>query len=309
MPAFAQDNTPSGPETIDQAIPIDPAFVLGKVEAWVVAFQRLLPNIAVAVVVFALFLLAAWIVKRSFIAWAKRRDRTNLGEVLGSFLRWVVIVAGGLIALTIVIPSLKPGDLVAGLGIGSVAIGFAFKDILQNWLAGLLLLLRQPFRLNDQIVINGYEGTVRRIETRATIIATYDGRDIIVPNAEVYSNAVTVNTAHEKRRSDYDVGIGYGDSIDVARETILECLAEVDGVEKEPAPEVLVWDLASSTVNLRVRWWTNSLRTDVVHVRSGVLETIKKALDRAGIDMPFDTQGAAFPRPVGRNRWAARFAA
>ena len=294
MQAFAQENTVAAPETIDEAITIDPAFVLGKVEAWVVAFQRLLPNMAVAVVVFALFLLAGWIVKRSFVSWAKRRDRSNLGDVLGSFLRWVVIVAGGLIALTIVIPSLKPGDLVAGLGIGSVAIGFAFKDILQNWLAGLLLLLRRPFRPNDQIVINGYEGTVQRIETRATIIKTYDGRDIIVPNAEVYSNAVTVNTAYERRRSDYDVGIGYGDSIDLARETILKCIAEVKGVEQEPAPEVLVWDLASSTVNLRVRWWTNSLRTDVVHVRAGVLETMKKALDKAGIDMPFDTQVLLF---------------
>ena len=294
MNAFAQTTKATASDTLDEAVPLDPAFVLGKIEGWVVSFQRLLPNIVVALLLFGLFVLAGWVVKRSFISWAKRRDRANLGEVLGSFMRWVVIVAGGLIALTIVIPSLKPGDLVAGLGIGSVAIGFAFKDILQNWLAGVLLLLRQPFRPNDQIIIDGYEGTVRRIETRATIISTYDGRDIIVPNADVYSNAVTVNTAHEYRRSEYDVGIGYGDSIDVARAAILECIADVEGVEKKPATEVLVWELAASTVNLRVRWWTNSLRTDVVHVRSAVLESVKKALDAAGIDMPFDTQVLLF---------------
>lgn len=278
------------PDTAEEAIRLDPAFIYSKLEAWVIGFQRLLPNIVVAIVVFLLFVFAAWVVRRSFNAWATRHDRNNLGEVLGSFIRWVIIAFGSLIALTIVIPSLRPGDLVAGLGIGSVAIGFAFKDILQNWLAGLLLLLRQPFRPGDQIVINGYEGTVRRIETRATIIETYDGRRVIVPNADVYSNSVVVNTAHSRRRSEYDVGIGYGDSIDTAREAIIGAMAGVGGTESEPAPEVLVWDLAAYSVNLRVRWWTSSTQTEVVHVRAVALEAIKKALDGAGIDMPFETQ-------------------
>ncbi|MCB1466990.1 MAG: mechanosensitive ion channel family protein [Rhizobiaceae bacterium] len=289
-PASTASPQPGAPETIDQAVTLDPAFVLGKIESWIIGFQKLLPNIGVAIVLFGIFVLVGMGVKRGVHVWARRRDRGNLGEVLGSFLRWLVILAGALIALTIVIPSLKPGDLVAGLGIGSVAIGFAFKDILQNWLAGLLLLLRQPFRPNDQIVVNGFEGTVQRIETRATIIRTYDGRQVILPNSDVYSNAVVVNTAHESRRSEYDVGIGYGDSIDVAREVILEAISGIEGIESATKPEVLVWDLAASTVNLRVRWWTNSLRTDVVHVRSKVLEAVKKALDAAGIDMPFETQ-------------------
>ncbi|HEV7415643.1 MAG TPA: mechanosensitive ion channel family protein [Tianweitania sediminis] len=289
-PATVTTPPPDAPETVDQAVNLDPAYMLDKVESWVVGFQRLLPNIAVALVVFALFFLVGWLVRRSFLRWAALHDRDNLGDVLGSFLRWIIVAAGTLIALTIVIPSLKPGDLVAGLGIGSVAIGFAFKDILQNWLAGLLLLIRQPFRPGDQIVVKDYEGTVQRIETRATIIKTYDGRSAIIPNADVYSNAVIVNTAHQTRRSDYDVGIGYGDSIDEARAAILEAVSGIDGVEANPAPEALVWDLAASTVNLRVRWWTNSVRTDVVHVKAQVLEAIKKALDAAGIDMPFETQ-------------------
>lgn len=210
--------------------------------------------------------------------------------MLGSLIRWLIVLLGALLALTIVIPSLRPGDLLAGLGIGSVAIGFAFKDILQNWLAGLLILIQRPFKVGDQIVVNDYEGTVEWIEIRATIIAQYDGRRAIIPNAEVYSNAVTVNTARPTRRSDYDVGIGYGDDIEAARAAILEALAGVDGIEAKPAPEVLVWDLAASAVVLRVRWWTKSVRTDVVHVKAAVLEAIKHALDAAGIDMPFDTQ-------------------
>ncbi|WP_245415002.1 mechanosensitive ion channel family protein [Aureimonas flava] len=289
-PAAVDALAADAPRTVDQAVRVDPAFVLSKIETWVVGFQRLLPNIVVAIVLFALVFAVAWAVERSFRSWANRHDRSNLGAVLGSFVKWVILLVGGLLALTIVIPSLNPGDLIAGLGIGSVAIGFAFKDILQNWLAGLLILIQRPFGVGDQIVVNGYEGTVEWIETRATIIAMYDGRRVIIPNADVYSHAVTVNTARPTRRSQYDVGIGYGDDIEGARRAILEAIRSVPGIETEPAPEVLVWELAGSSVNLRVRWWTNSKRTNVVHVQSAVLEAVKQALDGVGIDMPYPTQ-------------------
>jgi len=300
--AFAQTSTSAAvdelaagaPQTVDQAVRVDPAFVLSKIETWVVGFQRLLPNILVALILFAVAVGIAWTVERSFRAWANKHDRSNLGAVLGSFVKWVILLFGGLLALTIVIPSLNPGDLIAGLGIGSVAIGFAFKDILQNWLAGLLILIQRPFGVGDQIVVNGYEGTVEWIETRATIIAMYDGRRVIIPNANVYSNAVTVNTARPTRRSQYDVGIGYGDDIEGARRAILEAIAQVPGIEADPRPEVLVWDLAGSSVNLRVRWWTQSKRTNVVHVQAAVLEAIKNALDSLGIDMPYPTQVVLF---------------
>lgn len=291
----AADAASSGPpQTLDQAVNLDPAFALNKVETWVIGFQKLLPNIVVGVVIVVIFWIVGWAVGRGFNTWAKRRSRDNLGEVLGSFLKWVIILLGILFGLTVIIPSLNPADLLAGLGVGSVAIGFAFKDILQNWLAGLLLLVRQPFQVGDQIIVNGYEGTVEWIETRATIITTYDRRRVIIPNADVYSNAVTVNTAHEFRRSQYDVGIGYGDDIHRAREVILEALARTPGIEAEPKSEVLVWDLAASWVTLRVRWWTNSTRIDVVHAQASALEEIKSALDAAKIDMPFETNMLLF---------------
>ncbi|MEE2950175.1 MAG: mechanosensitive ion channel family protein [Pseudomonadota bacterium] len=279
---------------MDQAVTLEPAFALGKIEDWVIGFQKLLPNIVVGLVVIAIFWMVGWLFDRAFNRWARRHSRDNLGEVLGAFVKWLIILFGTLIGLTIVIPSLNPADLLAGLGIGSVAIGFAFKDILQNWLAGLLLLIRQPFQVGDQIVVNGYEGTVDWIETRATIITTYDRRRVIIPNADVYSNAVTVNTAHEVRRSQYDIGIGYGDDMEEARAVILKALGETPGVEAEPKPEVLVMDLAASWVTLRARWWTSSKRTDVVHAQAAALERIKTALDAAGIDMPFDTKVLLF---------------
>jgi uncharacterized membrane protein len=108
-----------------------------------------------------------------------------------------------------------------------VAIGFAFRDILQNFLAGILLLLTEPFRIDDQIIVKEFEGTVEDIQTRATMIRTYDGRRIVIPNAELFTESVIVNTAFEKRRLEYDVGIGYGDDIERAKALILEAIAGV----------------------------------------------------------------------------------
>ncbi len=210
--------------------------------------------------------------------------------MFGAFLRYIVLGLGFLLAATVVVPTLKPGDLVAGLGVGSVAIGFAFKDILQNWLAGMLLLFRQPFEVGDQIIAQGYEGTVERIETRATVIKTYDGRQVLIPNSQVYTNNVLVNTAFDQRRSQYDIGIGYGDDIEEAKRVILNAVQEVDGVLSDPKPEVIVSSLGDFAVVLRPRWWTDSKRTDVVHTLSKVMTSAKMALDDAGIDMPYETQ-------------------
>ncbi|WP_082653440.1 mechanosensitive ion channel family protein [Aureimonas sp. AU22] len=306
-PAFAQTTPASvdpntaadaiaanAPETVEQAVRVDPAFVLSKIETWVVGFQQLLPNIVVALVVFAIAFGIGWAIERSFRAWADKHERANLGAVLGSFLKWLVLLFGTLLALTIVIPSLNPGDLLAGLGIGSVAIGFAFKDILQNWLAGLLILIQRPFEVGDQIIVDGFEGTVEWIETRATIIILFDGRRVIIPNASVYSSSVTVNTARALRRSQYDIGIGYGDDIAEARSAILEAIDKVEAVVSDPAPEVIVFDLAASSVNLRVRWWTPSKGFNLVKVQGEVLEGVKQALDAKGIDIPYATQVMLF---------------
>ncbi len=265
-----------------------------RVNTWVDGFMRMIPNIIVALIMMVVFFFVAKLVGRSISATFKRRNRYDLGVVLGGFVKWSIYIVGFLLSATVVIPSLKPGDLIAGLGVSSVAIGFAFKDILQNWLAGLLILLRQPFHVHDQISVNGHEGTVQRIETRATIIKTYDGQRIVIPNSDIYTNAIVVRTAHDIRRSEYDVGIGYGDGIENACNVIKSAIAKAAHVEADPGPEALVWDLAASWVTIRARWWTKSLQTDVIHTKSSVIQEIKLALDKAGIDMPFDTQVQLF---------------
>jgi small conductance mechanosensitive channel len=267
----------------------DTRITLERIEGYIEGFWWTLPNLGIALVVSGLFLVAASIVRRAVLRVFKRRARPDLAIMLAGAARWGVIGLGFLVVATIIFPSISPANLLSALGIGSIAIGFAFKDILQNWLAGLLILLRQPFRTGDQIVVGKHEGTVEHIEARATLIKTYDGRRVIIPNSAVYTDAVTVNTAFPLRRSQYDVGIGYGDDIDRACEVILAAIRNVEGVAQDPAPEAFAWELSGSTVNLRARWWTHSKRSDVVHAQGRVIRVMKQALSEAGIDLPYPT--------------------
>ena len=255
-----------------------------------------IPNIIVGFIIFLVFFFAARLIKFSVTRINVRTRRSyNLGLVLGRLAQWFTVLLGLLVAAVIIFPNFSPAEVIQLLGIGSVAIGFAFRDILQNFLAGILLLLNEPFRIDDQIVVGDYEGTVENIETRATTIRTYDGSRVVIPNATIFTESVLVKTAYEKRRLEADIGIGYGDSITQARQLILESLARIDEVEKEPAPQVIVFELADFAVILRVWWWIQPpRRTDAIAARDGVLEAIKETLLLNGVDLPFPTQQVLF---------------
>ena len=255
-----------------------------------------LPNIAIGIVVMVVFVLLAQGVRSvvTRVTHSKRRSQ-NLSLLLSRLAYVATLILGVLITITIVLPGFTPTSLVSALGVGGIAIGFAFKDIFQNFLAGILLLLTEPFKITDQIKYKDFEGTVESIQTRATTIRTYDGRRVVIPNAELFTNAVIVNTAYEQRRLQYDVGIGYGDDIARARALILEAMRETEGVLADPAPDALVVDLAESSVNIRARWWVDPpRRADVLDAQDRVLEAIKNKLTANGIDLPFPTRQLLF---------------
>ncbi len=274
-------------------IDLNPEKALAQIDSWLDATTRLLPNIVVAIIFAVVMWYVARVVGYLVCKTAATRGRGNLGEVFGGFIRWAVFAFGAMIALTIVLPSLNPGDLVAGLGIGSVAIGFAFKDILQNWLAGMLILLRQPFDVGDEIIVGGNEGTVERIESRATLIRTYDGQRVIIPNADLYTDVVQVITAYDARRLQLDFGIGYDDNIDEACQIMLDAVKGIEGLEADPAPQALPWSLDASWVTIRLRWWVKR-GGPVIGTRVAVLTRVKAALEKAGIDIPFEIQTQLF---------------
>ena len=248
-----------------------------------------LPNILGGIV----FVLVAWFIGKLVANGLRKgfhhKGLVDLGGVLSSLVFGLIVAASVLVASVIIFPSVKPATIISSLGIGSVAIGFAFKDILQNLLAGILLLINRPYRRGDQIVVKDFEGTVEHIQSRATLIKTYDGRRVIIPNSDVYTSPVIVNTAFPTRRSQFDVGIGYGDDPEEACRIFAEAIARVDGVEADPAPEVLPWGLADSYVTLRARWWTESKRTNVAHIQARVILALYKAAKEAAIDLPYPT--------------------
>ena len=255
-----------------------------------------LPNIVIGLVVFGFFLILARLTWRATVRYTESRTGTSAAALaVGRLAYGMVIVVGLLVAAAVALPTFRPGDLIQVLGIGSVAVGFAFRDILQNFLAGILLLLTRPFQIGDQIVSGELEGTVEDVQTRATFLKTYDGRRVVIPNAELFTNKVVVNTAFDKRRVEYDVGVGYGDDLNVVRDLILAALRQCQGVLPDPPPEALVMELAPSAVNVRARWWISPPRIrDALDSRDEVLAAIKRKLTENGIDLPFPTQQVLF---------------
>lgn len=258
-------------------------------------FAAMLPRLVLAALIAVVFYVVARTVRAVVRRNAQRRGEHRTLEVaVGRLAQAGILLIGLLIAVTAAFPTFTPANLISTLGIGGVAIGFAFKDIFQNFLAGILILITKPFRVGDQIIYKDYEGTVEDIQTRATYIRSYDGRRVIIPNGELYTNSVTVNTAFPQRRWQYDIGIGYGDDVERAREIILRVLRETEDVAPDPKADVILVDLAESSVNVRARWWTDSHMADGLNALDRVLTRVKQELVAAGIDLPFPTRQILF---------------
>ena len=251
----------------------------------------LLPGLALGLVVFGLFLLVGRLISAGLTrAVQARSDSQGLGIVLGRVSYWVIGLLGFLVGSAIAFPSVGAADLFGLLGVGGVAIGFAFRDILQNLLAGILILLTRPFRIGDQIVTGGYEGTVEDIQVRATTIRTYDNRRAVIPNSALFGDKVLVNTAYDKRRLQVRLGIGYGDDIAGAKQVILDAVRGAPGILSDPAPQVRVAELGDFAVQLDVLFWIDPpLKRETLEAIDHVLERVKPALQQAGVDLPFPT--------------------
>ena len=219
--------------------------------------------------------------------WAKKTEGDSNTELLiGRLSYGGVWVVGIVIALGVM--GLDFGALLGALGLTSVAIGFSLKDVLSNYISGVILLAARPFRINDQVVIEDYEGTITQIQLRATTMKTYDGRVVYIPNQEVFQASIINNTASPRRRSSVLVGIDYAEDISEAIAVIMQVLNNTIEVETNPAPDVLVSELATSTVNLEIRFWVDSRRSGFLATTSKVAQEVKEALETAGIDMPTD---------------------
>lgn len=255
-------------------------------------FWERLPYLLIAFTVFIIFWLISKVFKyfvvKTLSGRAKRKQ--NLVLVLNRIGSTFIVFIGFMIALVIAIPGFTPAQLISALGIGSVAIGFAFKDIFQNMLSGILILLSEPFRIGDEIVTGTFTGVVEDIQIRATYIRTGDGRRIVIPNANLFTNPVTVNTAFVKRQCTFDVGISYQANIQDAKTIILEVLDQVRTIQSQPAPSVQVKTLGDFSIVLHISWWVDVKEVGIGASIDEVQILVKEALTAKGINIPYPIQ-------------------
>ncbi|AOL23490.1 Small-conductance mechanosensitive channel [Erythrobacter litoralis] len=247
-----------------------------------------LPSVAIGLVVIVL----TWIVSKGAgrIAGAlvgKAELRPSLRSLIDRLVRLGVWLGGLLTAAIVMIPDLSPASLVAGLGVGSVAIGFAFKDIFENFLAGVLIMLRKKMRVGDTIECEGVLGTVEHIALRETYIRHFSGELTIMPNSMLFMNPVEIWTDQDVRRYDVMVGVAYDTDLDAADAAIRKAIEGVDNVVDDKPIQILAHEFNSSSVDFHVRWWAPSTGAATIENRDQVIRAIKRELDAAGIEIPF----------------------
>ena len=255
-------------------------------------FWQRAPYFCIALIVLVIF----WLLSKLFKFFIRKTlenrsyTRQNLVLVLNRVGSTFIMFFGFLIAMVIAIPGFTPGQLMSALGIGSVAVGFAFKDIFQNMLSGILILLGEPFKIGDSIVVNNFEGTVEDIQIRATFLSSPDGRRIVIPNATVYTSAVIVNTAYQRRRCDFSVRIGYKDDVQKAKKLILQILDQHLTILSQPGFSVNVSALADFSITLKVLWWVDTTETSTSASISEIQEQVLDAFAEHEISIPYPVQ-------------------
>lgn len=243
------------------------------------------PAIIGALIVILLTWAIAAIVRYAAFTWAQQTEGDRSTEVLIGRLGYgMVWIFGAIIALAVL--GLEFGALLSAFGLTSVAIGFSLKDVLSNYISGVVLLAARPFRLGDQVVIDSFEGTITQIQLRATTMQTYDGRTVYIPNQEVFQASITNNTASPYRRSSVMVGVDYDADLSETKTTICQAVKGIPGISQESPLDVLVHELAASTVNLETRFWVDSRRRNFLETTSDAAQAIKEALQDAQVDMP-----------------------
>jgi small-conductance mechanosensitive channel len=250
---------------------------------------RFIPKLIAALVTFGASILVSVVAVR----WIRRTASASIDDeetviLLARLIRWAVIVAGTVLALDQV--DFDVTGFVAGLGIAGLTIGFALQDITRNFIAGLILLVRQPFEIGDAVEAAGQSGTVLSVTTRDTVLKTWDGETVILPNLEVFSKPIINYSALPNRRRTVRIGLGYEEDVGQASEVFLEAIRSVDGVLEEPAPTVHAMNLGDSTLGLDARFWVNQETHGLFDVHSSVVRTIKEVAEREGIELPYPIQ-------------------
>ena len=249
---------------------------------------KILPAIITALVI---VMLTRYMAEFALNTAKKIGERTIKSKSLQSLLHKTAYVGawtfGIVFACIVAFPGLSLGNIVATLGLSSVAIGFAFQDIFKNFLSGILILIQEPFSIDDQIIIGDYEGIVEQINIHSTRICTYQGEIVLMPNSNVFTSPVQVRTANNFRRTDLAVGVDYNTTLSEAKQILQQTIERVEGVSDSKSPEIDLTEFGNSSINFMVRYWTDSRKSQVRQVQTEAILAIREALNAAGIGIPY----------------------
>ena len=260
---------------------------------------RLMPLLLIALIIVVLFWFAGgWLSRRS--SWLQRLGLSELGALLGKrVIRLVVTLIGLIIALELLNATALFSAVLGVAGVFGIALGFAFRNIIENYLAGILLSARNPFRIGDLIQVGEFTGNVVRLTSRDTVLMTLDGNHLRIPNSVIITSSMTNFSLNPLRRFDFYVDITPDADLSEARQITRDVLRRMTGVLAEPAPQCLIQELGASTIVLRVLGWVDQGETDLLKARSEAIRLVKQAFDTAAIEMPEPTyrlrMGASLP--------------
>lgn len=254
-----------------------------------VDFLTMLPSLIAALVVFAVGLYLASIVRRLVRRGLERRtDNPQPITLLSQMSYWLVVIIVAAISLQMVGFNLTA--FLAGLGVAGITIGFALQDVSKNFIAGILMLIQQPFEIGEFIEVGGYSGTVEAIDLRATQVRTTDGKLVLIPNGEVMISPITNFSQAETRRVAISTGVAYDSDPESVRQASLAAISGIQGLLSEPAPKVLFENFGSTTMDLTLYFWIDTSQTNVANAKDAGLNALKDAFDDAQIDMPMPGQ-------------------
>jgi small-conductance mechanosensitive channel len=277
--------------------------LLDKVTSLGRGIVEAVPLLVLGVLVLLFTGLVTYIAKKVLLASLSSSSvRQSLKDLFATLLKVSVWTVGVLVALTVVFPELTPAKLLTALGLGSVAVGLAFKDIFENFFAGILIMLRKPMRIGDVIECEDVYGKIEHISVRETYIRKMDDSLVMVPNRFLFQNPVNVLTDNDLRRFELVVGVAYGENLKDSRDVILKALQGLDCVNREKPLDVFAREFNSSSVDFTVRWWAASTPKGLHESRDQVIFAIKQALDDAGIEIPFPYRTLTFPEPLTLQR-------
>lgn len=251
-------------------------------------FMHTLPSLVIALAI----LLITFVAARSAVKIADRltgraQIRTDLKQLLDTAVRLFIWIIGLLIAATVAIPTFTPAGAFTGLGVGALAIGFAFQDIFENFLAGVLIMLREKMNIGDVIECQNILGRVEKITLRESHIRQLSNELTVVPNSMLFKHPVKILTDATVRRDEIVVGVSYDADLEQAQEVITRAFDSIEAIDRNRPILVAAQAFHASSIDFLVQWWANTAQRDLRLTKGEVVKTVKVALDDAGIEIPF----------------------